>query len=154
MSASTDLKPRNLWKILFGISLALNLLIVGAIGGAILRVGKGPMAKHHASGFLYMRALNFEDKKALRKEIFRNKNSRKIIREKERSSYISAVKILKKDPFDRKAFEDLLDEQTKHSKTRQSSARVALVAQITGMTKEERLIYSERLEDLVHNKLK
>ena len=154
MSASTDLKPRNLWKILFGISLALNLLIVGAIGGAILRVGKGPMAKHHASGFLYMRALNFEDKKALRKEIFRNKNSRKIIREKERSSYISAVKILKKDPFDRKAFEDLLDEQTKHSKSRQSSARVALVTQITGMTKEERLIYSERLEDLVHNKLK
>jgi len=154
MSASTDLKPRNFWKILFGISLALNLLIVGAIGGAILRVGKGPMAKHHASGFLYMRALNFEDKKALRKAIFRNKNSRKIIREKEHSSYISAVKILKKDPFDRKAFEDLLDEQTKHSKSRQSSARVALVTQITGMTKEERLIYSERLEDLVHNKLK
>ena len=154
MSASQDLKPRNPWKILFGISLAINLLIVGAIGGAILRVGKGPMAKHHASGFLYMRALNFEDKKALRKAIFRNKNSRKIIREKEHSSYISAVKILKKDPFDRKAFEDLLDEQTKHSKTRQSSARVALVAQITGMTKEERLIYSERLEDLVHNKLK
>ena len=154
MSASTDLKPRNLWKILFGISLALNLLIVGAIGGAILRVGKGPMAKHHASGFLYMRALNFEDKKALRKAIFRNKNSRKIIREKEHSSYISAVKILKKDPFDRKAFEDLLDEQTKNSKSRQSSARVALVTQITGMTKEERLIYSERLEGLVHNKLK
>ena len=154
MSASTDLKPRNLWKILFGISLALNLLIVGAIGGAILRVGKGPMAKHHASGFLYMRALNFEDKKALRKELFRNKDGRKISRAKEHSSYISAVKILKKDPFDRKAFEDLLDEQTKHSKSRQSSARVALVTQITGMTKEERLIYSERLEDLVHNKLK
>jgi len=154
MSASTDLKPRNLWKILFGISLALNLLIVGAIGGAILRVGKGPMAKHHASGFLYMRALNFEDKKALKKVIFRNKNSQKIIREKEHSSYISAIKILKKDPFDRKAFEDLLDEQTKHSKSRQSSARVALVTQITGMTKEERLIYSERLKDLVHNKLK
>ena len=57
MSASQDLKPRNPLKILFGISLAINLLIVGAIGGAILRVGKGPMAKHHASGFLYMRAI-------------------------------------------------------------------------------------------------
>ena len=154
MSASTDLKPRNLWKILFSISLALNLLIVGAIGGAILRVGKGPMAKHHASGFLYMRALNFEDKKSLRKELFRNKDSRKIIRAKEYSSYSSAIKILKKDPFDRKAFEDLLDEQTNHSKSRQSSAREALVTQITRMTKEERLIYSERLEDLVHNKHK
>jgi uncharacterized membrane protein len=117
-------------------------------------MSKGPMANHRASGLLYMRALSFEDKKALRKELFRNKDSRKIIRAKEHSSYSSALKILKKDPFDRKAFEDLLDEQTKHSKSRQSSARVALVTQITRMTKEERLIYSERLEDLVHNKLK
>ena len=154
MPASTDSKPRNLWKILFGISLSLNLLIVGPIGGAILRVGKGPMAKHHASGFLYMRALNFEDKKSLRKELFRNEDSRKIIRAKEHSSYSSALKILKKHPFDRKAFEDLLDEQTRNSKSRQSSARLALVAQIAKMTKEERSIYSERLEDLVHKKLK
>ena len=154
MSASQDLKPRNPWKILFGISLAINLLIVGAIGGAILRVGKGPMAKHHASGFLYMRALNFEDKKSLRKELYKNKNTRKIGRAKEHSSYSSAVKILKKDPFDRKAFEELLDQQTKYSKSSQRSARLALVAQIAKMTKEERSIYSERLEDLVHKKLK
>ena len=154
MSASQDLKPRNPWKILFGISLALNLLIVGAIGGAILRVGKGPMAKHHASGFLYMRALNFEDKKSLRKELYKNKNTRKIGRAKEHSSYSSAVKILKKDPFDRKAFEELLDQQTKFSKSSQRSARLALVAQIAKMTKEERSIYSERLEDLVHKQLK
>ena len=154
MSASTDLKSRNLWKILFGISLALNLLIVGAFGGAMLRVGKGPMVKHRASGYLYMRALNFDDKKTLRKELFKNKDSRKIIRAKERSSYSSAVKILKKDPFDRKAFEDLLDEQTRYSKSKPSSARAALVAQIANMTKEERLVYSQRLDDLVHNKLK
>ena len=154
MSASTDLKPRNLWKILFGISLALNLLIVGALGGAMLRVGKGPVVKHRASGNLYMRALNFEDKKALRKELFKNKDSRKIIRAKEHSSYSSAVKILRKYPFDRKAFEDLLDQQTKYSKSRPSSARAVLVTQIENMTKEERLIYSKRLEDLIQNKLK
>ena len=154
MSASTDLKPRNLWKILFGISLALNLLIVGALGGAMLRAGKGPVVKHRASGNLYMRALNFEDKKALRKELFKNKDSRKVIRAKEHSSYSSAVKILRKYPFDREAFEDLLDQQTKYSKSRPSSARVVLITQIENMTKEERLIYSKRLEDLIRNKLK
>lgn len=154
MSASTDLKPRNLWKILFGISLALNLLIVGALGGAMLRVGKGPVVKHRVSGNLYMRALNFEDKKALRKELFKNKDSRKVIRAKEHSSYSSAVKILRKYPFDRKAFEDLLDQQTKYSKSRPSSARVVLITQIENMTKEERLIYSKRLEDLIRNTLK
>ena len=54
MTDSTDLKPRKLWKILFGVSLALNLLIVGAVGGALMRKGKGPTANHPASGFLYM----------------------------------------------------------------------------------------------------
>jgi len=154
MSDPTDFKQRNLWKILFGISLAINLLIIGALGGALSRAGKGPMIQHRASGLLYMRALNFEDKKVLRKKLFRNKDSRKIIRAKEHSSYSSAVKILKKDPFDRKAFEDLLDEQTRYSKSKLSSARAALVAQIANMTKEERLVYSQRLEDLVHNKEK
>ena len=154
MSASTDLKPRNLWKILFGISLALNLLIVGALGGAMLRVGKGPVVKHRASGYLYMRALNFEDKKALRKELFKNKDSPKVIRAKEHSSYSSAVKILRKYPFDRKAFEDLLDQQTKYSKSSQRSARLALVAQIAKMTKEERMIYAKRLANLIDRKRK
>ena len=154
MSASTDLKPRNLWKILFGISLALNLLIVGALGGAMLRVGKGPVVKHRASGNLYIRALNFEDKKALRKELVKNKDSRKVIRATEHSSYSSAVKILRKYPFDRKAFEDLLDQQTKYSKSRPSWARAVLITQIENMTKEERLIYSKRLEDLIRNNLK
>ena len=154
MATSTKFKSRNLWKILFGISLALNLLIIGAVGGAMIRMSKGPVANHRASGLLYMRALNFEDKKSFRKELFRNKDSRKIGRAKEYSSYSSAVKILKKDPFDRKAFEELLDQQTKFSKSSQRSARLALVAQITKMTKEERSIYSERLEDLVHKKLK
>ena len=39
MTDSANPKRRNLWKILFGISLALNLLIVGALGGAFMRKG-------------------------------------------------------------------------------------------------------------------
>ena len=154
MATSTKFKSRNLWKILFGISLALNLLIIGAVGGAMIRMSKGPVANHRASGLLYMRALNFEDKKSLRKELFRNKDSRKIGRAKEYSSYSSAVKILKKDPFDRKAFEELLDQQTKYSKSSQRSARLALVAQIAKMTKEERMIYAKRLANLIDRKRK
>ena len=154
MSDFTDLKPRNLWKILFGISLALNLLIVGALGGVMVRIGKGPMVNHRSSGFLYMRALNFEDKKALRKQLFKSKNSRTLGRAKEHISYISAVEILKKHPFERTAFENLLDEQTKHSKSKQSSARIALVKHIENMTKEERSNYTRRLENLVHGELK
>ena len=154
MTDSTNLKRRNLWKILFGISLALNLLLVGTLGGAFMRKGKGLTAKHLASGFLYMRALDFKDKRALRDEILRDKNGRKLVKGKNQASFNSAVGILKNHPFDRVTFENLLDEQAKHARLRQSLARRALVNHIEKMTKEERLIYAQRLKDFIDNKVK
>lgn len=154
MTDSANPKRRNLWKILFGVSLALNLLIVGALGGAFMRKGKGPTANHLASGFLYMRALDFKDKRALRKEILRNKDGRKLVKDRNQASFNSAVGILKSHPFDRAAFENLLDEQVKHAKLRQDSARIALVNRIENMTKEERRVYAQRLKDFIDNKVK
>ena len=154
MTNSTNPKRRNLWKILFGVSLALNLLIVGVLGGAFMRKGKGPTANHLASGFLYMRALEFKDKRALRKEILRNNDGRKLVKDRNHDSFNSAVVILKTHPFDRAAFENLLDEQAKHAKLRQSSARTALVNHIENMTKEERLTYAQRLKGFIDNKVK
>ena len=154
MTDSANPKRRNLWKILFGVSLALNLLNVGALGGAFMRKGKGPTANHLASGFLYMRALDFKDKRALRKEILRNKDGRKLVKDRNQASYNSAVVILKNYPFDRAAFANLLEEQAKHTKLRQSSARTVLVNHIENMTKEERLIYAQRLKDFTDNKEK
>ena len=154
MTDSANPKRRNLWKILFGVSLALNFLIVGALGGAFMRKGKGPTANHLASGFLYMRALDFKDKRALRKEILRNKDGRKLAKDRNQASFNSSVSILKTYPFDRGAFESLLDEQAKHIKLRQSSARTALINHIENMTKEERLTYAQRLRDFIENKVK
>ena len=154
MTDSANPKRRNLWKVLFVVSLALNLLIVGALGGAFMRKGKGPTANHLASGFLYMRALDFKDKRSLRKEILRNKDGRKLAKDRNQANFNSAVSILKIHPFDRGAFESLLDEQAKHAKLRQSSARTALVNHIDNMTKEERLLYAQRLKDFIDNKVK
>ena len=75
-------------------------------------------------------------------------------KDRNQASYNSAVVILKGHPFDRAAFENLLDEQAKHTKLRQSSARTALVNHIDNMTKEERLLYAQRLKDLIDNKAK
>ncbi len=154
MATSTKFKSRNLWKILFGISLGLNLLIVGAIGGAMIRMSKGPAANHRGSGLLYMRALNFEDKKLLRKEIFKNKDNHKREVAKEHRFYTSAITILKRHPFDQNAFETLLDEQKKYANSRQRLARIALVKHIGNMTKQERIIYAKRLENLINRKRK
>ena len=101
-----------------------------------------------------MRALDFKDKRALRDEILRDKNGRKLVKDKNQASFNSAVGILKNHPFDRVTFENLLDEQAKDAKLRQSSARRALVNHIENMTKEERLIYAQRLKDFIDNKVK
>ena len=154
MTNSTNPKRRNLWKILFSVSLALNLLIVGVLGGAFMRKGKGPTANHLPSGFLYMRALDFKDKRALRKEILRSNDGRKLVKDRNHDSFNSAVVILKTHPFDRAAFENLLDEQAKHAKLRQSAARTAVFNHIENMTKEERLTYAQRLKDFIDNKVK
>lgn len=34
-------QARNIWKIIFAISMALNIAVLGAIGGAALRFSKG-----------------------------------------------------------------------------------------------------------------
>ena len=84
----------------------------------------------------------------------RNKDGRKLDTDRNQASLNSAVVILRNHSFDRVAFENLLDEQAKHSKLRQSSARTALVNHIDNMTKEERLLYAQRLKNFIDNKVK
>ena len=152
MTKSTNPKSKNRWKMLFVISLSLNLLTIGALGGVFIRKGKAPMAHHLASGRLYMQALDLRDKKALRDEILGDKDGRELVKAQNYASFSSAVYILKKHPFDPSAFENLLDEQTKFTQSRRGLARRFLVAHIGKMTKEERENYALRLEDLVESK--
>jgi hypothetical protein len=77
-----------------------------------------------------------------------------LAKDRNQASFNSAVIILKGHPFDRAAFANLLDEQAKHSKLRQSSARTALVNHIDNMTKEERLLYAQRLKGFIDDKVK
>ena len=152
MTESTNPKSRNRWKMLFVISLGLNLLIIGALSGVLIRKGKAPMAHHLASGRLYMQALDLRDKKALRNEILGDKDDRELVKAQNYASFNSAVDILEKHPFDRSAFENLLDEQVKFTQSRRVLARKSLVAHIEKMTKEERENYAFRLQDLVESK--
>ncbi len=147
-------KSRNRWKMLFVISLGLNLLVIGALGGVLIRKGKAPMVHHLASGRLYMQALDFRDKKAFRNKILGDKDGRELFKAQNYANFRSAVDILKRQPFDRSAFENLLDEQAKSAQSRRVLARGSLVARIKKMTKEERENYALRLQDLVESAVK
>lgn len=145
----TDSKPKNIWKILFGVSLALNLLIVGAVGGVLVRKAQMPIASHIAPGVLYIKAMDFENKRALRQTILRNNDDNEMVTNQNHASFTSAVRLLKSHPFDKEVFENALIEHANRSISRQNSVRNTLVAHISNMTKKDRLIYAQRLEELV-----
>ena len=86
-----------------------------------------PNGTHLASGRLYMQALEFRDKKALRNEILGDKDGRELVKAQNYASFRTAVDILKKHPFDRSAFENLLDKQADFTQSRRGSARESLI---------------------------
>ena len=61
-------KPRRLWKVIFVISLALNMAVLGVVVGATWRFqsnGPYPAAKVLDSGSIYLRALDKKHRREL-----------------------------------------------------------------------------------------
>lgn len=148
MTYSTNHRSKSVWKMLFVISLALNLLVIGAVIGIKIRMDKAPMINNIAPGTIYMRALDLRERRALRKKILQNNNGSKLDKSVSTANLRTAVGILRHQPFDRGAFEDLLDKQKEDANSTQNSARTVLITHIENMTVADRLIYAQRLEDL------
>jgi len=134
MSILIHTKYRNIWKILFGLSLVLNLVIVVAVAGLIMRVGDGQIAKKFVLGGFYVRAMSHQDRLQLIKELQKHKNIIKSDTTWEKISYTSVIKILKSEHFDQKAFLSLLEQQIEHVKSRRDFVRTALIGYMSNMT--------------------
>jgi len=141
-------KYKNIWKILFGVSLVINIVIVGAVAGLIMRIGDSQLTKKFAPGGFYVRAMNLKDKYEFLNEMKKHKNAIQVDISWETSSYNLAIEMLKSEDFNQKAFHSLLEKQVEHVKSRRDFVRSALIAYISNLTMEERLDYAERLEDL------
>ncbi|KIC42108.1 hypothetical protein RA27_01495 [Ruegeria sp. ANG-R] len=140
--------PKRKWMpILLVASLALNLLIVGVVLGAVLRFKGGDHAAA-PPGFgpaLYY-ALPKSDRKALRGELsnLRGKGSHR--RKQDFSALSQALKVV---PFNPAAVEALLDQQSKATADLQAALHRQWLAQISAMSDEERAVYADRLEEVV-----
>ena len=141
-------KYTNIWKILFGVSLIINLVIVGAVAGLIMRFSDSQLTKKYAPGGFYVRAMNLKDRYEFLNEMKNHKNAIQPDTSWERSSYNLAIEMLKSEDFNQKAFRSLLEKQVEHVKSRRDFVRLALIAYISNLTMEERLDYAERLEGL------
>ncbi|MCG7519093.1 periplasmic heavy metal sensor [Ruegeria sp. Ofav3-42] len=145
---SDNPKPKSRWmSVLLVISLALNLLVVGVALGTVLRVKGGDHAKAPPGfGSALYRALPKDERKAMRGELF-DRHRKGAKNRSQDFAQLSAA--LRSDPFDPAAVQALLDQQAQFMAELQDALQAQWLSRVVAMSDEERLIYAERLEDVV-----
>jgi uncharacterized membrane protein len=147
--SGTDRAPRRWLRWLLVGSLALNLLVVGAVAGlgvAWMR-GMGPEAGTRDVAWPYVAALTREDRRAVGRAIRAEMAAQGFTRADRRARYDEAVALLRAEPFDAGAFSELLGHQFAASARLQSAGREALAGRLGAMTADERAAYADRMEE-------
>lgn len=130
-------------RVVFGLSLALNLLIVGALVGAWLRPDPpGRDFDGRSLGRVLYKELPREERRVLRREV-RQKVDREIIRQASVATELYAA--LRADPFDPEVIRQLMDRQARALQMGQTAMRDGWLEVLTQMTPSERMAYAERL---------
>ena len=143
---NTPAKPKRLWRIVLVISLALNLCVVGLIGGALVsgRLGDGPPRSFDLGLGPMSRALAPEE----RRDIGRSLRQDRVLRNVDlRGRVDRIVATLKQDPFDEAALRMLLDEQAARLSEVQGKAQDAFITVLSEMTPERRAIFADQLRE-------
>ena len=145
--------PRSgspLWmRGLLVVSLAVNLLVFGMIGGAVLS-GGGPGAAREAvrdlDGTPFVRALSPQDRRALLREL---RGEREVLRDSRtalRDRFENLLAALRADDFDAASLERILAGQREAATARQRLGERLVLGRIIEMSTEERRAYADSLE--------
>ncbi len=144
-------KPRRLTRVLLIGSLALNLLIVGVVGGAAisLRGGsdKGPVSDRFGSP--HIKALTFDDKREVGRAIRSAYRKSNVDHRADHQHYQEALVVLRSSPLDEAALRDLVMTLDQAGERRRAMARDVFLAKIISMSDAERAAYADRLEEVL-----
>ncbi|MEM8580233.1 MAG: periplasmic heavy metal sensor [Pseudomonadota bacterium] len=131
---------------LFYVSVAMNVLIVGVIVGALF-VGGRPMPRAGFDGpFPMLRALSEEERGAFVRIVRQSRDSRpeRPVKSLRRSREL--LSLLSAEEFDAAKFDALLSDQSRAAAGRADTARVALTVLLSDMSVAQRQAYAARLE--------
>lgn len=132
-------------RILLIVSLALNLLIIGLVGGAMMRFGgpDGMRPPPRSIGAVLYRALPGEDRRALWSSSHRahggNPGQRK-------AQILAVTEALRATPFDPGAIETALETHALELDKVQKSLQQNWLTRVQEMSDEQRQAYADRLE--------
>lgn len=144
-------KPPFRWgRALLFVSLALNLAVLGVVGGAAL--GRfGPQRPEIAArdvGFgLFTEALDEQDRKALRRAYGQAKPDIRDDRRQMREDLQRVLELLRQEPFDAAALRANLEAGAARMAERQALGQTIILDHLEKMPAAERAAFADRLEN-------
>lgn len=136
-------------KIALILSLGLNLIILGVIGGAIIHGGpdgKGPRFRDVGFG-PFTEALTQEDRTALRRSFVQEGGNPREMRREMREGFAEMLAALRAQPFDAERLRTVVASMQSRMQSRIDMGQSLLTDRIVAMTPQERLGFADRLEE-------
>ncbi|MGB7317813.1 MAG: periplasmic heavy metal sensor [Planktotalea sp.] len=151
---SVPAKPRRRFRILLGVSLALNLLVLGAVVGAI---AKGPRSHGTPPGLReisapYVGAFDRETKRDMRQSMRARLPDRSSAIKANKADYARFVALVRADTFDAASASEIMEGQLARAGNVQKLGREMAIERISAMSREDRMAYAERLEGWLEHK--
>lgn len=135
-----------------GLSLAVNLIIVGFVGGAVWRFSgpDAPQRKWRAetisSGMAFVHALPREARREMRQNL-RGQGDELPNRAERRALYEQVLRGLRAESFDQSAIESVFAVQASTAQTVLTRAQAGWLGVVSNMDVSERRIVADRLEE-------
>lgn len=149
MAEITPVQPasRKL-KIALAVSLALNLAVVGVVGGAMMKgvAGRhGDMVRDLDFG-PFTQAFDAEDRAALRRGFLERAPELRAARKEMRADFAAVLTALRADPFDAAALSAALVGQSARAAKNLAIGQALVAERIAQMTPAARIAFADRLE--------
>lgn len=158
-----NVTPGNTKAIKIGLaaSLAINLLIVGAVGGAYLSggsrddrvIGQGHTEGGAGAFGVFSKAMSPDDRRAVRQALRARQDEFRAGRRAARQEVATVIRSLQEKPFDAASLTSAFEAQKKRASDRVSLGQKVLIERIIAMTDAERQAYAGRLEEVVDRRL-
>lgn len=136
-------------KVALGLSLALNLLVAGAVVGSFLRGGPGggPEAVRDLGFGPFAGAMRPEDREAMRRAFMDRAPDLREARRAMRAQAEAILSALRAEPYDPAAFEAALARGAERTAERLALGREILAAHVAAMAPADRRAFADRLAD-------
>lgn len=145
---TVKVSTRRWVKVLLALSLTLNMLVIGTIGGAAVsfKRGGGPHSFRDISYGPYSRALSHADRKEIGAALRREAGAFRGNMPKMRAAYQALLDVLQADEYDRSKVHELVRAQQEIGLKRQEIGLRLLLERLDSMTNQQRQKFAKRLK--------